>query len=416
MEMKSLKILNLIKKYKLELFLIIYQLLFLFVNNSSLRVKDSVILCYINDFSTGFGPRKLVATLTSFLFGDYVTYTEIRLMALLVSVLLMVAFSFIIASTMRRIETDCKFTYLYLIVLYLSCSFAITFLYQWATFGRMEAWHILILILYLLLSQKVNSNIRPLIMLVACVISMIIHHMFLSTFLPAYLLLTVYELRKVRFEKGLLFRYFSIFTIVAATFLFLHFIKWNEMPYVQTMAYLNNKTNAEVSEYFVRWIYFEPISNHLNQFVKPFLFYNIGSILISLVMFFPLYYVIYKGIKKAVILSRNSSDGKITILYFLACFPMLISYITASDFGRWTASHFTCFFLFFIFLLSERNKIATEMLLSLRNHIKLHKYFYILLPLYLMLFSKNMCKFPLEFKRFIDFVLTIPTLYIIDVL
>lgn len=401
-----MKAINLIKKYKLELFLIVYQMIFLFVNNYSFVVKDSVILCYINDFSTGFGPRKLVATLTSFLFGDYVSYNEIRLMVLFVSFALMVLFSFFIGSTMRRIESEHKYTFLYLVILYLSCSFAVTFLFQWATFGRMEAWHILILIAYLLLSRKSNDYIRPLWMFVACELSMIIHHMFLSTFLPVYLFLAIYELRKANFDKRLLIKYFFVFTCVAASFLLLHFIKFDEMPYDQTLNYLNNKTNAEVSEYFVRWIYFEPISKHLDQFVKPYLIYNIGSVIISLILFAPLYYVIYKGIKKAVICSRKSSNGRTISLYFLACAPMLIAYITASDFGRWSASHFTGFFLFFVYLLSENNHTAKDMLASFGNHIKAHKFFYMLLPLYLILFSKNMCKFPDEFKRFLDIVLS----------
>lgn len=401
-----MKAINLIKKYKLELFLIIYQLIFLFVNNPSFFVKDSVILCYINDFSTGFGPRKLVASLTSVLFGDFVSYTEIKLMVLLVSIVLMVVFSIFIGSTMRKVEKDNKLSFLYLVVLYLSCSFAVTFLYKTATWGRMEAWHILILIVYLILSLKTNDKIRPLLMFVACEISMIIHHMFLSTFLPIYLFLAIYELRKASFDKRLFMQYFAVFTCVAASFLLLHFIKFDEMSYEQTLIYLNNKTNADVSEYFVRWIYFEPISKHLNQFVKPYLIYNIGSVLLSLILFAPLYFVIYKGIRKAVVCSRNSSNEKSFILYFIACAPMLIAYVTASDFGRWTASHFTGFFLFFVYLLSENNRTAKEMLSSLGNHIKAHKFFYMLLPLYLLLFSKNMCKFPDEFKRFLDFVLS----------
>ena len=122
--MKNMKAVNFIKKYKLELFLIIYQFLFLLVNNPSFTVKDSVVLCYLNDLSTGFGPRKLVATLTSFLFGDFVSYNEIRIMVLLVSFVLMVAFSFFVGHIYKSVDAEKKQTYLYLIVLYMSCSFA----------------------------------------------------------------------------------------------------------------------------------------------------------------------------------------------------------------------------------------------------------------------------------------------------
>lgn len=400
-----MKAIIIIKKYELELLLIIYQLMFLLVNNFPFKVKDSVVLCYLNDFSTGFGPRKLIASLASFLFGDFVSYNEICFMCLIVSVVLIVVFSLFVGYVYRSIETNKRQTFLYLILLYMSCSFAVTFLYQWATFGRMEAWHILILVIYMITSRKIKSNYRPLLMLVACVISMIIHHMFLSTFLSAYLFLTIYELKKKDFDKVLLIKYFVVFSCVAVSFLFLHFIKWNEMPYNEALAYLNNKTNAEVSDYFVRWIYYEPISNHLSQFVKPYLVFNICCILLSVLLFLPLYYVLFKGVRRAVLLAQNSSNGKLLILYVLACLPMLISYVSASDFGRWTASHFNCFFLFFIYLLSEKNFIATEMLSSFEKHIKVHKVFYIMLPLYLLLFSKNMCKFPIEFHKLVNIVL-----------
>lgn len=402
------KFVNCLKNYKLELFLIVYQLLFLLVNNSSFTVKDSVILCYINDFATGFGPRKLVATFTTFLFGDFVSYNEIRLMVLIVSLLLMTLFAFFIGSAMRKIETSERFPLLYLIVLYLSCSFAVTFLFQWKTFGRMEAWHLLILIAYLLLSRGTSSRFRPLLMLVACETSMIIHHMFLSTFLPAYLFLAIYELRKSDFEKRSFIRYFLVFFIVALSFLAIHFIKWNEMPYQEAMAYLSNKTNAEVSDYFLQWIYYEPITAHFNQFVKPFLTYNISCVLLSMVLFFPLYLIIFKGVRKAVVLSQSSSsNNKTVVLYFIACLTMLIAYVTASDFGRWSASHFNCFFLFFIYLIAEKNKTALELLSTFGKHIKKYWFFYMLLPIYLLLFSKNMCKFPDEFESLIKIVLRV---------
>lgn len=398
-----MKVINQIKNYKLELFLIFYQMLFLFFNNTSFTVKETVILCYLNDFSTGFGPRKLIATLTSLVFGDYVSYNEIKIMALFISVSLMVVFSLFVGYTMRRVENDKKPTYLYLIVLYLSCSFAVTFLFQWRTFGRMESWHLLILIAYLLLSNITNSKFRPILLFMACEISMIIHHMFLSTFLSAYLFVAIYELRKVNFERRLLIKYFSVFVCVAISFILLHLTRGNSMSYEETIAYLNNKTNVEVSEHYVRWIYFESIKNHFYQFVIPYLYYNIGSIILSLILFSPLYYVIYKGVRKAIVISRNSSNGKTIFLYFIACAPMLISYVTASDFGRWTASHFNCVFLFFLYLLMDKNSTAIELLSSLKNHIIAHKYFYLLLPLYLLLFGKNMCKFPEEFIKILNF-------------
>lgn len=402
-----MKAISFIKKYKLEFFLIVYQLLFLLVNNPSFSIKNTVILCYLNDFTTGFGPRKLVASLTSLLFGDFVTYNEMRIMILSVCVVLMVLFSIFVGSIFRRVETENKQTYLYLIVLYLSCSFAITFLFQPRTFGRMEAWHILILIIYLLLSRRANSSIKPLLMLIACVLSMIIHHMFLSTFLSAYLFLAIYELRKVDFDKKVLIKYISVFTVVAASFLLLHTIRGNAMPFNETVAYLNSKTNAEVSEHYVKWIYFESIQNHFFQFVIPFLYYNIGSVVLSLFLFFPLYFIIYKGIRKAIALTYNSSNGKTIVYYYLACLPMLISYVTASDFGRWSASHFNCFFLFFLYLLYDDNNTSKELLSSFNSHIKRNMFFYMLLPLYLLLFGKMECKFPEEFISILNIGLSV---------
>lgn len=403
--MKDVRIITFIRKYKLEFFLIVFQLAFLCFNNASFTVKDSVILCYINDFSTGFGPRKLVASLTSLLFGNFVSYNEIRIMALIVSVALMVLFAILMGSAMRRVEKGMSHSFFYLIVLYLSCSFAVTFLYQWKTFGRMEAWHILILILYLLISHKANSNSKPILMLIACVISMFVHHMFLSTFLPAYLFLAIYELRKEDFDKGLFIRYVSVFVCVAASFLILHLIKWNELSYNETLTYLNNKTNAEVSDYFLQWIYYEPITNHYDQFVKPFLSYNVSCVVLSLFLFFPLYYVLFKGVRKSIVLAKKSYNNKSLVLYIFACLPMLIAYVTASDFGRWTASHFNCFFLFFIYLIIDNNQTANELLISFGNHIKKHKFFYMVLPLYLLLFSKNMCKFPGEFESIFKIII-----------
>ena len=386
-----------LENFKVELSLTLYFIIYYLTHNCPIEwvdkplFEDGVPPCYLIDYSTGFGRRKLMGELSSLLMGDFITRKELFIFVSIGALILFVLFSFLIGKLYKRvISTYNKETYygfLYILFLYLCCPFAITYLFHWENLGRMEMWFFILLCIYIYLYFKSNEKLRPLWAFVCIMICILIHPIFFSTYFPFYCLMIVYDtFLEGKLQKEKFIQYCIYLSIAILLLSILMFFPSEQMPLEECVEYLKGKTNMPINDIYINWLFYSSISEHLRIFVIPWLPVTITGLVVALIVFSPFFAIVIKYLKNSI---RPHMKNTLQIwCYALAVSPMLIAYFPTIDFGRWVAADVNCVFLFWGGLLFNGHKTVVIQFENLYQNIKGNVYPYIFLLLYLSCFDK----------------------------
>ena len=354
--------------------------------------QDGIPPCYLVDYSTGFGGRKLMGSIASVVLGNYVTKRELFCFISTGYAFLILLFSFLIGKFLKKVKSsqpkDIYWGCLYLVLLYLSSPFSIAYLFNWQNFGRMEIWQLIILVIFILAYSSINKYIRPLWSLLCIIVSILIHPVFLSTYFPFYGLMMIYDVYNNcgREKKYIVFEYFISLCIVFLFMIWIQFYPSPNMTLEELTLYLQNKTNIELDVFYVKFLFLAKLSDHIREVVIGYIPRTVSGIVLAFILFSPFFYIIYNILKDYYYYLRKNRVQLFLVVASLS--PMIIAYITAVDFGRWLAADINCLLLFSSYLIYNNKKSALSPIPKLYYSIRRHPYIYLFILLYLDCFGK----------------------------
>lgn len=245
--------------YEITVFAILFTTFLFTVPNMQMLGKSN-LLYYVLPYSAfGFQSRLVVGSVVSF-FADYITGKTIYAMMIIITVLFILAVSFVVGRIMRlavgRNENSAEM----LMILFVACPVSIQYLFTYNNLGRFDLFLILLtaIILYCIHREKAKWAVPAL-----CLFAMIISFNFAFLYMPviAIIMINEYMVAK-RSRSG-----FLIFAVscMAVAVSFAYFKIFPPAPAFGSLeelkAYLAGRTDVRGEEFIVFYDVCRPLAD-----------------------------------------------------------------------------------------------------------------------------------------------------------
>jgi len=364
--------------------LLIFGILSLFMFSKSRHSLDEdIVISYVIDYQTGFGPRKFIASIVTAIFG-VPTIGKIRFFAYSISTLLCGLFAWLCDLYVNRQKKQSEEAYisaLYQIVLYLICPASLFFLLKYPNVGRLDVVLYGLCLLFAVLFYHRNKNRIAYYIgatLLLC-IGILTHHIFVATYMTFMVALFVYDIWEQSFDKKRFFAYCGVSVVsVAALASVLLFASMN-IPLDEAIHY---NPHMELSRKFVCFGYYAHISDHIEQYIIPKWPRLVAGFSLSLVFLAPLFLVVWK-IWRDLNLSLQQKRHRLLLAGVLCSFLLFIPAFTITvDYLRWFGAFFFIQFLLIGYFSYDSNSLFHEVNTVVQKNLKNYIFFAALLLIY----------------------------------
>ena len=327
--------------------IIFFILIFFIISHFGRPIDQDVVPAYVIDYNTGFGGRKLLATIFNLLFG-FRGMAAIKSFIFAVSVVICLLFaslcnSFIVA--MKSRSTGHYLAALYLTALYLLCPASIMFLLKAPNYGRPDIclYASCLLFATLFYYRKWNRFVYFCVVSLIMIAAILTTHVFVATYMTFFITMFVYDIWSKVFDKKVFFCYFFLGLVVSAVVLFILLFSSMNLPLDEAIHY---NPHLVLNRKMVCFGYYAGIANAINYYVLPKLPRLATGFLLSVLFLTPLFVALYK-IWSDTFRFLNLKTDKYLLIAMQCSFLLFIpAFCIAVDYPRWFGS-----FIFIQFLL-----------------------------------------------------------------
>jgi len=335
------------------------------------RSLDVDCLCsFTIDYKTGFGGRKLIASIVSLFFN---TINQGRLLKLvyLISVIGCALFAFCCNIFIKKAKCQGEEHYLssiYLVTLYILCPASIFFLLTYPNFGRLDLFLYLSCLLFCFLFYNREKNRVAYFICVSALIifNVLSHHIFVVTYLPFFVSLFIYDIWSKGFNKKLFACYFSLGIITIVTFLSVILFSSMNITLNEATQY---HPDIELNRKFVWFIYYAHIQDHINLYVLSNLKKLIAGFILTIIFLLPLIAFGWKIWKE--VLKTQDEAGKKLFWSMQAAFLLFIpAFCITVDHARWFAAYIFLQFLLIAYFSFDQDSLYSNINKAISVFIK----------------------------------------------
>ena len=352
----------------------IFLLLAIYLLSHPQRSLDVDCLCsFTIDYQTGFGGRKLIASVVSLFFSN-INPGRLLKLVYLISIAGCILFSYccnLFIIKMKRRNYEANIASAYLTTLYLVCPASILFLLTFPNFGRLDLFLYLscLLFCFLFYHRKNNRFAYFICVSLLMVLNILSHHIFVVTYMPFFVALFIYDI----WSKGFIRKLFVSYAILAIGVIttFLSIILFSSMNISLDEA-THYQPEVELSRKFVWFIYYAHISDHIQIYVLSNLLKLISGFCLTIFFLLPLFLLGWKIWQETL----KNLDKKARFLFWAmqSAFLLLIpAFCITVDHARWFAALvFSQFLLIAYFSFEEDSlysRIGEELGLFVKDHI-----------------------------------------------
>ena len=357
------------KAYGITIFL----LLVIFMTSHPQRDLDVDCLCSLTiDYQTGFGGRKLIASVVNLFFSNL---NQGRLLKLvyLVSIAGSLFFAYCCNLFINKLTNRSRKAHLssiYLVTLYLTCPASILFLLIFPNFGRLDIFLYLscLLFCFLFYYRKRNRMAYFVCVTLLMVLDILTHHIFVVTYMPFFIALFIYDIWNKRFDRKLFVYYFLLAVVVIVTFLSIILFSSMNIPLDEATQY---HSGIELSRKFVWFIYYANISDHVQIYILSNLRKLIAGFFLTIFFLLPLITLGWKIWRET--LKEQNCKTRNLFLAMQAAFSLLIpAFCITVDHARWFAALFFSQFLLIAYFSFDEDSPYTHVCEKLGLFIKRH--------------------------------------------
>ena len=362
---------------------LIFCALLLFMMSHPQRSLDVDCLCsFTIDYKTGFGGRKLVASIVS-LFFNPINHSRLLKLIYLLSILGCFFFSFCCNIFIKKAKTygfDDYISSIYLVTLYIMCPASILFLLVFPNFGRLDLILYLscLVFCFLFYHREKNRLIYFLSVASLIVLNILSHHIFVVTYLSFFVSMFIYDIWSKGFNKKLFAAYFILGIITIATFLSV--ILFSSMNVTLNEA-THYHPNIELNRKFVWFIYYAHIPEHIQLYVLPNLKKLVIGFILTIFFLLPLIGFVVKIWKNT--LKEQESTSKNLFWTMQSSFLLFVpAFCITVDHARWFSSYIFLQFLLLAYFSFDKNSLYSNIGKTISIFIQRHIFLAALLIIY----------------------------------
>lgn len=371
-------------KYGISIFLIF---LIFMISKSRYNLDEDIVVSYVIDYHTGFGPRKLTASILTAIFHNP-TIGKIRFFAYAISTVVCLVFAWMCNSylnKMKAINTQSYASALYQIALYLICPASLLFLLQYPNVGRLDIILYCLCLLFCILFYHRNKNR----ILYYCgttallVFGILTHHIFVATYMAFMVALFVYDIWEQGFNKRRFGAYAIVGTISFSTLLAVLLFASMNISLDEAIQY---NSHFELSRKFVCFGYYAHISDHIQQYFIPKWHRLAAGFSLTILFLAPLFYAFWK-IWRELLASQSNKDNRRLLVGMLCSFFLFVpAFCITVDYLRWFGAFiFLQLLLMAYFSFDQTNSFNGISTIIFKN-LKQHLFFAVFLLIYLSAF------------------------------
>lgn len=351
----------------------IFLLLTIFMMSHPQRSLDVDCLCSFSiDYQTGFGGRKLIASLVSLLFNDL---NQGRLLKLvyLISIAGCLLFSFccnLFINKMKRRSREAHLYSVYLTILYLACPASLLFLLVFPNFGRLDIFLYLSCLMFCFLFYHRERNRVAYFLCVALlmVFDILCHHIFVVTYMPFFVALFIYDIWSKGFDRKLFIYHAILAIIVIVTFLSVILFSSMNISIDEATHY---HPNIELSRKFVWFIYYAQISDHVQIYVLSNLRKLVSGFCLTILFLMPLILLGWKVWRET--LKQLDKPTRNLFLAMQMAFLLLIpAFCITVDHARWFAALVFSQFLLIAYFSFDEDSLYSQIGETIGLFVKRH--------------------------------------------
>lgn len=363
--------------------LLILGIIILFMLSHPQRTLDVDCICsFTIDYRTGFGGRKLIASILSVFISNF-NLSRLLKIVYLISIIGCVFFSYccnIFIRKSNRLGENHQLASIYLLSLYMLCPASLFFLLAFPNFGRLDFFLYLSCLLFCFLFYHRKKN-RPIYFV--CVASLIVfnilsHHIFVATYLSFFVALFIYDIWENGFNKKLFVYYFGLGFITVVTFISIFLFSSMNITLEEATHY---HPNLELSKKFVWFIYYAHIPDHINLYVLSNAKKLLAIFILTILFLLPLFFFI-RQIWKNTIITKDRNSRNLYLGMQAAFLLFIPSFCITVDYARWFAAFIFIQFLLIAYFMFDNDSIYSNIGESLGLFIKKHTYFCAFLIIY----------------------------------
>lgn len=338
--------LNIIKNHKYGL--LIFGILALFmVSKSNHSLDEDIVISYVIDYKTGFGPRKLIASIVSAIW-EVPTIGKIRFFAYTLSTLLCALFAWICDFYINRkkeLGQDAYISALYQTALYLTCPASILFLLKYPNVGRLDIVLYGLCLVFAVIfynRDKHRTSYYITTTLLLC-IGILTHHIFVATYMAFMAALFIYDIWEMGFSKKRFLSYCVVGAISVSVLLSVLSLASMNIPLDEATHY---NPHMELSRKFVCFGYYAHISDHIEQYFIPKWPRLAAGFTLTIAILSPLFLAVWKIWRDLKNSLSQKADRQLLIGVLCSFLLFVPAFCITVDYLRWFGA-----FIFIQFLL-----------------------------------------------------------------
>lgn len=369
-------------EYKYGALIFCILLLFLYVKYDE-HIDEDVLCSYVISYQTGFGGRKLIASIINLFFG-VVTLGKIRILIYILSTLICAVFSLLCNEFLKKAERNGQERFscsAFIVAFYLLCPASIMYLLQYPNLGRPDAYlYTLCLLLCPLFYYRKKSRLLYFISLTfLMMVAILTHHVFVASFMSFFVALFIYDIWEKGFDVTLFWKYGIVAIITGGTLLL---VMTKTIMNIDLDEAIHFNPNITLSRKMVCYGYYAHITDHMQYYVTPKLPRLAAGFCLSNLFLSPLLFALWH-IWHQLYLSLTQTRTKKLLLGILGSSLLLIpAFCITIDYPRWFSAFFFMQFLLIAYFIFDDKSVYHNIGNLVSSNLKKYSFFALFLLVY----------------------------------
>ncbi len=381
------KILDFCEKYAPEILVLLLCIPVLIMQRSIDSYHTSF---YFTDYSTGFGGKKLLGEICSLWFPEIVRKRHIFPLIYGVLTLMIGLFAWFTGKSIRQHKTN-QFAITLLIAIYLLSPYSFIGIINSACVDFYLCTATLCF-LYLYIKHRGTWYYYLFTLFLVC-IACLTHHIFCNIYFPLIFALFIYDIFvNERDRKKNIALYSAITLCLFGLFCAIAFFSTMNIDFVTYYQQLQTRTTESISA--LSWdtaLYYEfyaKLSEHVTAYVAPIWKYNIARFVFTLIVFAPLWVMLWTPWLLAIKNATTKSEKWCYILMQVSLHLIILpAYIMAVDYQRWTFAYCFCQVCLFLVVYSSKENAMKQQFDNLVSWLNNYKVIFLICIIYICSFD-----------------------------
>ena len=370
------------KKYKTGVALFCIFVVFM-ISKSKEALDPDILIAYIIDYKTGFGARKLVASVLSALVG-VPTMGEIRLFAYALTTLVCAIFAWSankFVQKMQHLDETSYMSALYMLVLYLICPASLMFLLKYPNVGRLDIflYASCLLLCYLFYHRNDNRLLYYAGITLLLVLAILTHHIFVATYMAFFVALFVYDIWEFGFNRQRFLSYVVVGVIACCALASVLMLSSMSMSLDEAIHY---NPHMELSRKFVCFGYYAHLSDHLEQYVLAKWPRLVAGFSLTVLFLAPLFVAFWKVWRDLYRSFMQEQDKRLMIGMQCAFLLFIPAFCITVDYLRWFGAFIFLQFLLIAYFSYDRSTRFCNIIAIVNANLRKYVFFAAMLLVY----------------------------------